>query len=143
MQSLNKFFIAATLSVWLPISASACSVIITTDIFFEKNASSISEKEFSKLSRWLKKARSDYPNASPISLSTNVEENEVDGEHLGRQRELAVRLAIIDIDPSSPTTKTFEKVFSWNIGAPGELEREDVKRVELQYFPKGNFCGGG
>ena len=113
----------------------ACSVIITTEVFFETNSAVIRKEELSSLSEWTEKVALDYPKRRVIIMVTNVDKTETDGQQLGRDRELAVRLALLNLNFTAYEVAASPKVFVWTAGELGEGLRNDVKRVELQIIP--------
>ena len=113
----------------------SCSVIITTEVFFEKNSAVIRKEELSGLSEWTEKVARDYPKRRTIIMVTNVDKTETDGQQLGRNRELAVRLALLNLNFTAYEVAASPKVFVWRAGELGEGSRNDVKRVELQIIP--------
>ncbi|MCZ2499287.1 hypothetical protein GN316_21225 [Xylophilus sp. Kf1] len=116
--------------------AFACSVIITTSVFFDQNSAVIERMQMAALTDWVAQVENDYPDREAIIIVPNVDETEADGNQLGRMRELAVRLALLDLIFTASIVEPSEKVFIWPAGALGDGEENDVKRVELQIIPK-------
>lgn len=93
----------------------ACSPVKAYPIFFDTNSSKISIVQFQKLAEWTHWLNKRYVNRQLIETEVQGETEEDDGIQLGWQRELAVRLALIDLDFTAPTFNPTEKIW---IGPP-------------------------
>lgn len=95
-------YLAGLLIMSAPVGVAACSPIKGLGVLFENNSSIISPSEMVKLSKWTAWLRKNYPERESIELEVNAETQEENAEQLGRARELAVRLALIDLDFTAP-----------------------------------------
>lgn len=93
----------AILCMMLPLPSLACSPVNALPIFFESNSSSISTDQIRKLAQWIDHLKTKYPNRDSISTEVRVETGEKNRIQLGWQRELTVRLALINLDFNAPS----------------------------------------
>jgi len=80
----------------------ACSPINALPIFFGANSSKISSEQLQRLIEWTDQLKAKYPNRELIGTEVRVETGEKDRIQLGWDRELAVRLALINLDFTTP-----------------------------------------
>lgn len=128
-----KFVCIFFLFVSLP--AISCSRYVGITLIFAENSSVIAASEMVRLNDWAKYIRAEYPENNGIILSVGVETTEIDVEQLGRMRELATRLALIDQKISARVLFTSEKIHPAPKGAWGTRPENDIKRVAIQYIP--------
>lgn len=97
-----KFILLALLCSTLSLNALACSPVKAHTVFFDVNSSKISTEQFQRLSNWTDWLKKTYANRELIGTEVRVETGEKDRIQLGWNRELAVRLALIDLDFTAP-----------------------------------------
>lgn len=98
----HKFLITALFLLSIPFGALACSPIKAHTVYFEFNSSKISTLQFQGLAQWIDWLKKQYANRELIGTEVSVETGEKDRVQLGWNRELAVRLALIDLDFTAP-----------------------------------------
>lgn len=116
-------------------AAEACGPIENIDVYFPKDSAVISPEQLRRLSIWTVDLLKKYPWHSYIVLSANVQSDEHDVMQLGRQRELAVRLALIDMNFTRAPVHVADRIYVRAINGLGGALSEDVKRVELGLAP--------
>ena len=131
---LNRFLLTVAV-IFRSATVEACGPLENFDVYFSKDSAVISQEQLSRLSIWTMELSTKYPRHASIVVSANVQNDESDVMLLGRQRELAVRLALIDMNFTRAPVHVAEKISVRAINGLGGLLSEDVKRVELQLAP--------
>lgn len=98
----SKFLVITLFSMALPLNALACSPVKAHTVFFDVNSSKITKEQLERLSEWTDWLKKTYANRELIGTEVRVETGEKDRIQLGWNRELAVRLALIDLDFTAP-----------------------------------------
>ena len=129
-------FAALALACLVGHRAQACSPIEAIGISFEKNSSVIPEKERLALQAWTGRMRHKYKIRDAIDSEPAAETTEWDAEQLGRNRELAVRLALIDDNFIVPIFRTTEKVTIERARAARDDGAIETRSVWLNFLPR-------
>ena len=104
--------LAATLVLpAMSFGALACSPVKVHTVYFDVNSSSVSNLQLQKLSEWTNWLKKNYANRQWIGTEVTVETAEKDQIQLGWNRELAVRLALIDLDFTAPAFGPSEQIW--------------------------------
>lgn len=134
LNGLRRSAVLIFFAALIPLKISACSYYFGVGIFFENNSAVIDVAQMNKLAAWAEKTRK-YQGDNSLDLDVTVEKSESDPVSLGRRRELAVWLALIDLH-MTPWAKIHPsnhiEVIPPGYGMKGG---GDVKRVEISYFP--------
>lgn len=77
--------------------AHACKLGESFDVFFGRESAVLSSGQQEQLASWTGKVLTNYPYHDSLLMVGSVERGEEGGETLRRQRELTVRLALIDM----------------------------------------------
>lgn len=104
-------------------------------MIFEENSAEISLENRALLTDWAKLVKSQFPPISLIELDVHVSKTEDDLIQIGRMRELAVRLALIDLNITAPEFLPSTKIWTEPPGLWGPARANDVKRVNVQVSP--------
>lgn len=121
--------------LFIALPAMSCSLYLGVTLIFDENSSVIVASETARLSEWANYIRAEHPENDGIILSVGVETTESDVEQLGRMRELATRLALIDQNIYTKIIFTSDKIHPTPKGAWGARRENDIKHVAIQYIP--------
>lgn len=119
----------------MTINAFACSYYAGIGIYFDKNSAEISDHEMKRLAKWAANIHETYPGADSLDIEVVNEIGETDGQQLGKRRELALRLALVDLNITAPVVHTSDKIDAW----PEKYYGENVKRADVSYHPVAPF----
>lgn len=133
--ALGRVGILSACCILMAPSAFSCSYYAGIGIFFEKNSAVISALEMKRLAEWAEYIHKTYPGADSLDIGVVNEVGERDLQSLGRQRELALRLALIDLRITAPVVYTEEKMDAW----PENHYGSNVKRADVSYHPVAPF----
>ena len=90
---------------------SACSPIKVHTVYFEAKSSRVSTLQRQHLLEWTNWLKKNYANRQWIGTEVAVETEEKNRIQLGWNRELAVRLALIDLDFTAPAFGPSEQIW--------------------------------
>jgi hypothetical protein len=130
-----RLAVAAWCSLVLPPDTLACSPIKAHPVFFEFNSSKISSTQLQALSTWAEWLKKEYPVRELIETEVKVEIGERDRIQLGWQRELAVRLALIDLDFTAPEFNPSEQIWVEPPRPPGSAGGIPSRSVWIHFLP--------
>jgi len=115
--------------------ADACSRYVGITMIFKENSATLIPDETARLSKWVDHVKEHYPRNNGILLVPGAETTESDARQLARRRELAVRLALIDLNLATKDVFVPDEIHPMPHAAWGPRQENDIKRVTIQYFP--------
>ena len=115
--------------------AYSCTYYVGTTVVFSENSAVIEPAEMHLLDAWADKIKKTYPEGKLITLEPSAEPQELEPEKLGRRRELAVRLALIDLHVTAGTVSPSENVYMSPPGGWGSRREQGGKAVSISYLP--------
>jgi len=127
-------FIASLLFL-LSFSVGACTRYVGITLLFNENSAIVVPGQMARLMQWVDEVKVKYPRNNGILVVPGVETTESNALHLARRRELAVRLALIDLDLTTKNLFVEEEIHPAPRGAWGVQRENDVKHVIIQYLP--------
>ena len=112
-----------------PSAVSACTFYVGVGIFFDKNSAVINAVQMHRLKEWVSATLYRFPVPDVLTTEISVDDDEQNGEVLGRRRELAFLTALLDLGMSAPTHHIAPQLAYM----PGNLH--DSRRADVQFYP--------
>ena len=122
--------------LWIVVPAVfACTPVRNMGIQFGWNSSHVSASQIFELANWIADLRVKYPNREAIYISASADMEERGAERLAWRRAGAVRQAIDALKFTATEIHSPKEVEVVKAGSFGPGRRDDVRRVDVEFWP--------